>query len=960
MQKSQSLRDLFETAIELDPAARAAFLDLRCADPSLRARVERLLVADADATALFSGGARAAALAIGDADLAEALPPGSRIGPFELIAVLGEGGSSTVFHARREVQGVQQDVALKVLRRGLYSPDAQRQFRRERQALGQLQHPGIARLIEGGVTDNGLAYIALDLVEGKPITDYARDNRLDLRARLGLFLQVCRAVEAAHRALIVHRDLKPSNVLVTSGPSRPSVASGALGLVPVAPGPMPGDGQVKLLDFGIAKLLDRNDETQTRLPAFTPAYAAPEQREGGLITTATDVYALGILLGELVTGQRLTGQTGRTPSSQITGREAPGALPAPAPITRRALRGDIDNIVLKAIEAEPERRYASAGAFADDIVRMLEGRPVAAHPPSRAYRARKFIQRHRGGVAATVLFLLALFAAFGIALWQAKVARDAAHTAEREAARANATKDFLIRVFRASDPRIAQDKPRGEITAKELLDLNAARIDKDFANDPDTQIELLGVTASIYRAFDDQERYQALHRQQFELARKRYGELHPIVIADLIDDASDASNRDEFKLALQLLDRIDPLLHRAGLDESTLRARWWLVRSDALSSEFATQAERDAALHRAVDLYAEVAPESNGYVDALNSLGSEQSGQMNDVEAAKSFSRAIEIAERSPDRDDAGLQPLYGNLASALLYQGDFDGAEKAYAKVVGLARQTTGEQHHRYWVPAANYAAAVHQRGDRERAQKMFAELLPLLPEKPQPQQIYDAAFVREMYARCLVNEGRAQLAIPLLESVQQQYMQGQLYEFDLRRVNLILGDAYDQAGRADDARHTLEALLDEWSAKGAPDFYPVLSTRERWGRFLLGQGDLAGAETQFSEVVAEAHGRKLSPIVLAHGGLARLALTRGDAAAALDESTAAIDMFEHVDGFRNVRTGPYLWLIRAEALQRSGDSQRARDLAQRALDASRRYDDPAAASIRDAEAGLRAATSP
>ena len=936
MQTSQSLRELFEAVIELAPAERAAFLDERCADPALRAQVERLLAADTDAAALFSGGARAAAAAIGDAALADALPPGSRIGPFELVAVLGEGGSSTVFRARREVQGVQQNVALKVLRRGLYSPDAQRQFRRERQALGQLQHPGIARLIEGGVTDNGLAYIALDLVEGKPITDYAREHRLGLRERLGLFVQVCRAVEAAHRALIVHRDLKPSNVLVT------------------------GDGQVKLLDFGIAKLLDRDDETQTRLPAFTPAYAAPEQRDGRMVTTATDVYALGILLGELVTGQRLAGGSGRTPSSQVTRDAAPGVLPAPVQITRRSLRGDLDNIVLKAIDVEPERRYASAGALAEDIGRMLEGRPVAAHPPSRLYRARKFIQRHRGGVAASVLFLLALVTACGIAIWQAKVARDAAHTAEREAARANATKDFLVRVFRASDPRIAaQDKPRGEITAKELLDLNAPRIDKDFADDPDTQIDLLGVTASIYHAFDDQERYQVLHRQQLELARKRYGDLHPIVIADLIDDASDASNRDEFKQAVQLLDQIDPLLHRAGLDNSTLRARWWLVRSDALSSEFATQAERDTALHNAVDLYAKVAPESNGYVDALNALGSEQSGQMNDVEAAKSFSRAIEIAERAPDRDDAGLQQLYGNLASALLYQGDFDGAERAYARVVELARQTTGEQHHRYWVPAANYAAAVHQRGDRERAQQMFAALLPLLPEQPQPQQVYDAAFVREMYARCLTNEGRAPLAIPLLEAVRRQYTQAQLYEFDLRRVNQILGDAYDLAGRSDDARRTLEALLDEWIAKGAPDFYPVLSTRERWGRFLLTHGDLAGAEQQFNEVIAQAHGRRLTPIVLAHGGLARLALARGDSPAAVAASATAIDMFEHVDGFRNVRTGPYLWLIRSEALRQSGDSKGAREWAQRALDASRRYDDPSAASIRNAEAAMQAASS-
>ena len=315
-----------------------------------------------------------------------------------------------MFRARREIEGVQQEVALKVLRRGLYSPDAQRQFRRERQALAQLQHPGIARLIEGGVTDDGLAYIALDLVDGKPIVDYARDQRLDLRQRLALFLQVCRAVEAAHRALIVHRDLKPSNVLVTD------------------------DGQVKLLDFGIAKLLDRDDETQTRMPAFTPAYAAPEQRDGGLITTATDVYALGILLGELVTGQRLTAHS---PDARLRRRlpatKRRALLPAPPPVTRRALRGDLDNIVLKAIDTEPERRYASAGALADDIERMLDGRPVAAHPPSRLYRASKFVQRHRGAVATTLAFLLALLTAFGITIWQAKVARDAEHKAQSEA-----------------------------------------------------------------------------------------------------------------------------------------------------------------------------------------------------------------------------------------------------------------------------------------------------------------------------------------------------------------------------------------------------------------------------------------------------------------------------------------------------------------------------------------------
>ena len=286
-----SLRDLFEAACELDDAARAAYLAAHCADPAQREQVERLLAADRDdGDGALAQDAADALQALGEAEPLT-FAPGGWIGPWRLIALLGEGGSSTVFRAGRDAAGVRQEVALKLLRRGLYSYEAQRQFRRERQALAALSHPDIASLIEGGVTEQGLAYIALELVDGQAITDYACTRSLDLTARLRLFLRVCRAVEAAHRALIVHRDLKPSNVLVSA------------------------DGHVKLLDFGIAKLLDADDETQTRLPAFTPAYAAPEQRRGGAVTTATDVYALGILLGELLTGQRPGDGRAHTPSA---------------------------------------------------------------------------------------------------------------------------------------------------------------------------------------------------------------------------------------------------------------------------------------------------------------------------------------------------------------------------------------------------------------------------------------------------------------------------------------------------------------------------------------------------------------------------------------------------------------------------------------------------------------------
>ena len=935
MSSMPTLRELFETAIDLAAGERAAFLDSQCATPALRAHVERLLAADAGAALLFAGGAPAAAAAIGDAEPAEALPPGSLIGPFELVAVLGEGGSSTVFRARRDLAGVSQEVALKVLRRGLYTPDAQRQFRREREALTQLRHPGIARLIDGGVTTDGVAYIALELVDGTPIVDYVREQRLDLRDRLSLFLQVCSAVESAHRALIVHRDLKPSNVFVAHC-----------------------SAQVKLLDFGIAKLLDRDDDTRTGVPAFTPAYAAPEQRDGRLITTATDVYALGILLGELVTGQRLGGTSAgsaRTPSSQITGEEAPGVLPAPAPFTRRALRGDLDNIVLKAIEPEPERRYASAGALADDVRRMLDGRPVAAHPPSRLYRTRKFVQRHRGAVVATLLMLLALAAAFGLALWQAKVAREAQHAAERDAARANATRDFLIGVFRASDPRVAQDKPRGEVTAKELLDINAPRINSEFADDPATRIALLGVVASVYRELGDSARYAALQKQQLDLARQVDGEKSPLLIEAAIDEAQLAVRRSDYASAQKTLAAVDATISAAGLDRSWLRAYWWLSRGLTLHGDDATRAERSAALKRAAALYSEVAPERSSYVETLYTLGTDN---VNDPAVAEDYYRqAIARMETLADRDDSALVVIYGALALAQQSRADYAGAEASFGKMAQIARQTVGVHHPRYWIEAAKHARMVHRLGDRVRAERMYAELLPLLSPTPNDEEAVAIADVRQFYAECLNADGRPLQAVPLLTAAAAQRRAVKATGSALRLTRAELGDSYDMLGRRSEAEPELRESMQEWIQHYPADSFFVLQARERWARFLLDGGDTRGAETEFRAVVDQAKDRHFTPLALAHGGLARLALQHNDVATARREADIAIEDFGHATGFRDVRVGPYLWLIESQAALRADDRAAARDWAQRALDASSRYDDAQAASIRNARAALDAA---
>lgn len=472
-----SLRELFEAAVALDPSSRAAFLDRHCPEPDYRARVEALIAADADAGEPSSRGELdRLSNAIGQVRNPETLPAGSRIGPFELLEILGEGGSSTVFHAIRKMEGAVQHVALKLMRRGLYSPDAQRFFRREQRALIQLRHPNIARMIEGGVTDSGLPYIALELVNGSPITDHVNQQHLDLGQRLRLFAVVCLAVDAAHRALIVHRDLKPSNVLVTE------------------------DGEVKLLDFGIAKLLTEGEENLTQAPAFTPAYAAPEQRDGGSITTATDVYALGVLLGELVTGERINDGSGRTPSSWIGTRAQSGAPTPITTITRRQVRGDLDAIVLKSLELDPARRYPSAGMLAADIERLLGGRPVSAQPATPLYRARKFVERHKGGVASTLAFLLAVFAALGIAVWQARLAREQARIAQNESTRANATLGFVVDLLKTA----SADLPKDQRPTPEALVAEAARNVRESSDlDPMVRAQLLLTLAEIARSNGD-------------------------------------------------------------------------------------------------------------------------------------------------------------------------------------------------------------------------------------------------------------------------------------------------------------------------------------------------------------------------------------------------------------------------------------------------------------------------
>ena len=696
-----TLRELFEMACDLPAHEQVRILDAQCFDPAQRTLLERMLAA-APGTGGALPDAEAAALAAVLAEDAETqpLPPGSRIGPFELIELLGEGGSSTVFRAARTLEGVRQEVALKLLRRGLYSPDAQRQFRRERQALSQLRHPAIARLIEGGVTDTGAAYIALDLVDGVPITDYVRVHRLDLRRRLALFVEVCRAVEAAHRALIVHRDLKPSNVLVT------------------------GEGIVKLLDFGIAKLLDADDDTQTRLPAFTPAYAAPEQRSGGLITTATDVYALGVLLGELITGTRFTVGSTRTPSSQISDQHEPGVLPAPANVTRRQLRGDLDNIVLKALDAEPAKRYASAGAFAEDIERLLEGRPVAAHPPSTWYRARKFVTRHRGGVATTALFLLAIFAALGLALWQAGVARQQARIAHEQAGRADITRRFLIGVFDHAEPDANLGKA---ITARELVEQGERELAAGEDVPSGARLDLTVMIAHLYWDLDDYARAEPLIARALSAA-SRPDVPDDIKARTLTSIAAIEADKRKFdaslghaQQALAVALRLGP----AGIDSASEARR--IVAASLHGKDNSRDAEPvlREALARDREAYGD---RHQALVDDWTALGSALTELSRLDESIAALRKAVALARDLHGSVHSSVANALQRLGEVLGYAGDYEGSEKAIREAADIDEKIYGPAHNETLIARGNLYWAIERQGRYEDGLKGRLSMLPLL----------------------------------------------------------------------------------------------------------------------------------------------------------------------------------------------------------------------------------------
>jgi len=476
---------LFDEIVELAPAERAARLaGLERDDAALAAEVRGLLDADDRANALLDADASAALPGLLDRapDASDAIA-----GPYRLLRMVGEGGMGVVWLAERVDGTFEQQVAVKVLKLGMDTQAILRRFLLERRILARLRHRHIVRLIDGGSNADGRPFYVMDYVEGQSITDYAASRSLDVRNRVMLLATVADAVAYAHSQLVVHRDLKPSNVLVDAG------------------------GEPRVLDFGIAKLIEESGEhtlTGTGLRVPSPAYAAPEQSIGEPIGTATDVYALGLMLTELLVGglpQRRRSAKGEQLAQEVAEETCERASTLASHLTKariaqlygneteprrlaQALAGDLDLIIGTALQRDPARRYATAAAFAEDLRRWLDARPISARADSASYRFVRFVRRHRVGVAATVLVALSLLGGFGAALWQAHIARAAAAAAlvaegkaQQQAAIATAVSDFLTRdVIQAVNPY----RNKIDIRLTDALIKAGARIDERFSNEP--------------------------------------------------------------------------------------------------------------------------------------------------------------------------------------------------------------------------------------------------------------------------------------------------------------------------------------------------------------------------------------------------------------------------------------------------------------------------------------------
>lgn len=725
------VKALFAGAMEQPLDRRDAWLRQCCAgDAAMYTEVNSLLGAHAlPADAFLSGGgARLVAPLLAERDAERAAPAsGERVGPYSLLQLLGEGGMGRVYLAARVDGQFRQNVALKLIRAEFATHEAGERFLRERDILARLTHPHIAQLHDGGVSAAGIPYFTLEYVEGQPITRWCDERRLGIADRLRLILKVCDAVQYAHRNLIVHRDLKPSNILVNR------------------------EGEPKLLDFGIAKALDPDAApglTATQTRPMTREYAAPEQVLGEPISTATDVYTLGVLIYELLCGQLpyaraqrgevswpkaiveddpepLGRALSRTTGTADDGGTAAAARSATLPVLQRSLRGDLDRIVCRALEKVPDARYASVTAFADDLRAWLDGRALPGG--NRRYRLWKFIRRNRVVVGFVTALLSVVIAGLAVvALQQRRIAAEA-QIALRQTRTTAAVKDFLLDLFHKADPNVAKGK---EISARELVDRGVQRLDKIPAEQAVLKAEVQTTLGTIYYQLGLYKEAAPLHEQAF-VALKSLRADAVLVAAAERDWATELVHLNKIPQARELADdavrRLRALPHAPAADlVRSLHTVGWIAESERNGPRAVATAADALALARQ-------APVDDALLAMALNLQASAYWLMHDNDAAvKTYREALELHLRTVGPDDQLVLIDYDGIATALFAGGRYAQAVEFFHKSRDAYTHVFGPNALRTLHAAEGLALVEYEAGLYADSRREFEQILAALKENP------------------------------------------------------------------------------------------------------------------------------------------------------------------------------------------------------------------------------------
>jgi eukaryotic-like serine/threonine-protein kinase len=786
---------LYTAALEQPPEARDAFAREAAGDDrELYEEVRSLLASEVAAGQALEGPAAEVASLLDDLpaepslEPPEALPAGTRVGPYRIVREIARGGMGAVYLAERADEQFEKRVALKLVKRGMDTDEILRRFRYERQILASLEHPHIARLLDGGATEQGQPYLVMEYIPGQPIDRYCDEHRLSVEARLALFESVCEAVQYAHQNLVVHRDLKPSNILVTEAP------------------PAEAGGQVELLDFGIARLLSDDDHaaphTRTGMRVLTPEYASPEQVSGAPLTVASDVYSLGVVLYRLLTGRspyRRPGQgafeleratleqEAERPSAAVVRRAEPassagGSEPSADTIAatrgttpeglRRRLRGDLDSIVLKALEKDPARRYGSVEQLLADLRRHRAGLPVEAHSAGLRYRTGKFVRRHRGAVGAAALFVLLLtgFAA-AMTLQQRETARER-DRAEQERDKAEEVAAFLESLFAASDPFLPEAERLDTLRVRDFLARGAARVQQELGEQPLVQARMLDVVGRVYRAQGLFAEARALLEDALEKRLRLLGEQHPEVAESRTSLALLLADLEEFDRAQQLLEQalainlrsfgerhpstamslndLGVLLRLRGryaeavqpqrqalailqLLPGDQRQRLATVTASLASTlEFqGDYAAAEALMLSSLELRRELYGEESLHVAVgLNelSLVLQRQGRYDDAEAR--IRESLAIVEQGLGEEHRYVAEILNRLASVLGWKKEYADAELHYRRSLALRRKLYGERHNQVAIALNNLGTLLSDRGAHVEAVALNREALAITVE--------------------------------------------------------------------------------------------------------------------------------------------------------------------------------------------------------------------------------------